>query len=85
MPHAKGHIRDSQVCLYTNTPDRDFIVDVHPASPEQVVVVSACSGHGFKFATVVGEIASELVATGTSQHDVSLFRMSRFESKVPPH
>lgn len=85
MPHAKGHIRDSQVCLYTNTPDRDFIVDVHPAYPEQVVVVSACSGHGFKFATVVGEIASELVATGTSQHDVALFRLSRFQLQAETH
>ena len=84
MPHAKGHIRESQVCLYTSTPDRDFIIDVHPAHPRQVVVVSACSGHGFKFATVVGEIAAELLATGTSQHDVSMFRMGRFEAARRP-
>jgi sarcosine oxidase len=77
MPHAMGRLRESQVCLYTNAPDLHFIVDVHPAHPTQVVVLSACSGHGFKFATVIGEIAVELLATGTSQHDVSMFRMGR--------
>jgi sarcosine oxidase len=79
MPHAKGHLRESQVCLYTNTPDLNFIIDLHPLYGQQVVVVSACSGHGFKFATVVGEIAAELLEAGASQHDVSMFRMSRLE------
>lgn len=80
MPYARGHLRESQVCLYTNTPDLHFIADVHPSHPRQVVVLSACSGHGFKFATAIGEIASELLATGTSTHDVSMFRMGRFAS-----
>jgi sarcosine oxidase len=50
-------------CLYTNTPDKNFIVDFHPGS-RNVVVVSACSGHGFKFASVMGKLIAEGVVTG---------------------
>jgi len=78
MPHAKGHLRESQVCLYTNTPDLHFVIDVHPAHPKRVVVVSACSGHGFKFATAVGEVVTELLAGATPRYDLSMFRMGRF-------
>jgi sarcosine oxidase len=78
MPHAKGQLRESQVCLYTNTPDLHFIVDRHPAHPDRVVVLSACSGHGFKFAPVIGEIAAELLATGASRFDLPMFRLNRF-------
>jgi sarcosine oxidase len=46
------------VCMYTNTPDEDFIIDEYPGWP-QVLVVSPCSGHGFKFSSIVGKIASE--------------------------
>jgi sarcosine oxidase len=79
MPHAKGRLRESQVCLYTNTPDLHFIVDVHPAHPKHVVVVSACSGHGFKFATAVGEIVTDLVTGAAPRYDLSMFRMTRFQ------
>jgi sarcosine oxidase len=51
----------SSVCCYTNTPDGHFIVDRHPAHPA-VVLVSPCSGHGFKFAPVVGALAADLAA-----------------------
>jgi sarcosine oxidase len=78
MPHAKGHLRESQVCLYTNTPDLHFIIDVHPAYPAQVAVVSACSGHGFKFATAIGEIVADLLAGAPARYDLSMFRMTRF-------
>ena len=78
MPHAKGHISESQVCLYTNTPDLHFIIDRHPAHAERVVVVSACSGHGFKFATAIGEIVADLVAEAKPRFDLSMFRMNRF-------
>ena len=78
MPHATGHLRESQVCLYTNTPDLHFVIDVHPAHPKQVVVVSACSGHGFKFATAIGEVVTELLAGATPRYDLSMFRMGRF-------
>jgi len=79
MPHAKGRLRESQVCLYTNTPDLHFIVDVHPVHAKRVVVVSACSGHGFKFATAVGEIVTDLVTGSAPRYDLSMFRMTRFQ------
>jgi glycine/D-amino acid oxidase-like deaminating enzyme len=61
------------VCLYTNTPDGHFLIDRHPTHPE-VLIVSACSGHGFKFATVIGESVAQLVAGETPSLDLSLFR-----------
>src|SRR4029450_2297362 len=78
MPHAEGRPRESQVCLYTNTPDLHFVIDVHPAHPERVVVVSACSGHGFKFAPAIGEIVADLLAGATSRFDLTMFRIGRF-------
>jgi sarcosine oxidase len=77
VPFAKGHLRDRSTCLYTNTPDADFIVDRHPEADE-VIVLSPCSGHGFKFSSVLGEIAADLVTTGSSRFDLSPFALSRF-------
>jgi sarcosine oxidase len=79
MPHAKGHLLDSQVCLYTNTPDLHFVIDMHPSHPQQVAVVSACSGHGFKFSTAIGEIVKDLLAGAKPRYDLSMVRMNRFE------
>jgi sarcosine oxidase len=78
MPHATGPVRESQVCLYTNTPDLHFIIDVHPEHPSNVVVVSACSGHGFKFASAIGEIVRDLLDGTKPRFDLSMFRMARF-------
>jgi len=82
MPHANGRLRESQVCLYTNTPDLHFVIDVHPAHPKQVVVVSACSGHGFKFATAIGEVVLELLTGATPRFDLSMFSMARFAARM---
>ena len=54
------------------------IIDRLPESP-QVVVVSPCSGHGFKFISVVGEIAADLALDGGTRHDIDMFRIDRFE------
>ena len=72
------HVVRSATCLYTNTPDESFIVDVHPDSA-RVVLLSACSGHGFKFAPVMGDIAADLVLEGTTRRDISRFALARFE------
>lgn len=77
LPGAAGRIRESVVCLYTNTPDRDFILDVDDRAPN-VVIVSACSGHGFKFASAIGEIAAQLALGERSDVDLSHFRSNRF-------
>lgn len=74
---AEAAIRDSDVCMFTNTPDRDFIVDFHPEYP-QVLVSSACSGHGFKFASALGEVHADLLTTGTPRFDLSPFRIDRW-------
>jgi sarcosine oxidase len=73
---AKARVLETDVCLFTNTRDRDFIIDFHPEYP-QVLISSACSGHGFKFASAVGETQAELITDGASRFDVSPFRMSR--------
>ena len=71
------HVVRSATCLYTNTPDESFIVDVHPESA-RVAVLSVCSGHGFKFAPVMGDIAADLLLDGGTRRDISRFSMARF-------
>ncbi len=60
IPEAAGIGRGARVCPYTNTPDGNFLIDRHPNHP-QVVVASACSGHGFKFGPITGELVAGLV------------------------
>jgi sarcosine oxidase len=74
---SKAPVLESRVCLFTNTPDHDFLVDWHPRFP-QVLVSSPCSGHGFKFASVLGEVQAELLTTGKCGFDISPFRIGRF-------
>lgn len=77
FPAASGALLQSAACLFTNTPDEHFVIDRHPDAPE-VLLVSACSGHGFKFASVIGEVVADLVERGETTHDISLFRLARF-------
>ncbi|MFN2397990.1 MAG: N-methyl-L-tryptophan oxidase [Gemmatimonadaceae bacterium] len=74
MPAAVGKLLDASVCLYTNTPDHHFLIDTHPAHHE-VIIASPCSGHGFKFASALGEVLADLVTAGRSQLDISRFRL----------
>lgn len=67
----------SRTCLYTNTPDLHFAVGIHPKDP-RVTVMSACSGHGFKFAGVLGEAVADLVTEGKSSLDISFIGLDRF-------
>jgi sarcosine oxidase len=68
---------DAVTCLYTNTPDRHFVLGAHPGEP-RLLIGSACSGHGFKFATVLGEVLADLATNGVSRFDLSPFRPTRF-------
>jgi sarcosine oxidase len=77
VPAANGRLLDAQTCLYTMAPDGDFILDRLPGSPD-IIVASPCSGHGFKFAPVIGEILADLAITGATAHDISRFRLARF-------
>jgi sarcosine oxidase len=77
LPAANGARLDAKTCLYTMTPDGDFILDRLPGAPE-IIVASPCSGHGFKFAPVIGEILADLAMSGTTARDISRFRFGRF-------
>lgn len=77
MPEASGTLEIGVICIYTRTPDGHFIIDSHPAH-ENVFIAAGFSGHGFKFASVVGEILSELARTGQTKQDISLFNIKRF-------
>jgi sarcosine oxidase len=76
LPEADGPLVAAHVCMYTNTPDRHFVVGPHPAY-DSVVVAGGFSGHGFKFAPVIGEIIADLVTTGETSHNIELFDPSR--------
>ena len=70
-----------KVCMFTNTPDEHFIIDVVPGAPN-VFLAAGFSGHGFKFCSVVGEIMADLATTGETAHDISLLSLSRFEDVI---
>jgi sarcosine oxidase len=76
LPAADGPCRHASVCLYTLTPDRHFLIDVHPETPT-VVLAAGFSGHGFKFAPVVGEIIADLAMRGRTEWPIALFRLDR--------
>jgi sarcosine oxidase len=71
---------ESNTCLYSNLPDYKFAVGLHP-NDDRVTVVSACSGHGFKFASVIGEVASDLATQKKTGFDISFLRVDRFAKK----
>jgi sarcosine oxidase len=68
-------------CLYTVTPDRSFIIDRHPGM-DSVLVVSACSGHGFKHSAGIGEAAAELLTEGRSRANLAAFSLARFQNSA---
>jgi len=73
---ASAPVLDSSVCLFTNTSDHDFVIDFHPRH-RNVLVSSPCSGHGFKFASAIGELQAELVLNGQTAFDLSPFAIGR--------
>ncbi|HEX6750718.1 MAG TPA: N-methyl-L-tryptophan oxidase [Longimicrobium sp.] len=74
---AAAPATESMVCLFTNTPDTDFAIGFHPEHP-QVLVSSPCSGHGFKFASAIGELHADLLTGETPCIDLTPFRLDRF-------
>jgi sarcosine oxidase len=76
---AAGQLVESVSCKYTLTPDLHFVIGHHPEH-DGVVIASPCSGHGYKFASVVGEILADLAIGGTTRHPIALFDPRRFAS-----
>jgi sarcosine oxidase len=80
LPAANGKRVAATTCLYTMAPDGDFIIDRLPGWP-QVIIASPCSGHGFKFAPLVGEILADLATDGATARDIARFRLARFAQR----
>jgi len=79
LPGAGASIRDAKACMYALTADRDFAIDRHPLD-DRVVLCGGFSGHGFKFASVVGEIAAGLALDGESPHRIDFLSLERLRS-----
>jgi sarcosine oxidase len=76
IPSAPGRLMDMRTCIYTMSPDEDFIIDGLPGDP-RVVIASPCSGHGFKFASLLGEVLADLATSGATRHDIARFSLHR--------
>jgi sarcosine oxidase len=76
---ASGTLVKTVTCMYTLTPDHHFVIGLHPHHPD-VVIASPCSGHGYKFASVVGEVLADLAIDGTTGHRIELFSPARFRA-----
>ncbi|MCA9296171.1 MAG: FAD-dependent oxidoreductase, partial [Phycisphaerales bacterium] len=81
FPDGVGPLLSMHVCMYTNSPDRHFIVDRHPVH-EQVLVACGFSGHGFKFASVIGEALADLAVSRTTSLPIDFLRLSRFAQQA---
>lgn len=76
MPGANGPLVASKVCMNTNTPDMHFVVGPHPGDA-RIVLAGGFSGHGYKFAPVVGEMLADLVQRGATDLPIALFSPAR--------
>ncbi len=77
FPDGSGATMALRACMFTNTPDEHFIIDRDPDHP-QVVLASPCSGHGYKFCSVIGEILADLATgDGTTRHEIGFLRLDR--------
>ena len=77
MGNGTFRLREGKICMYSMTPDEDFIIDHHPEHP-QVMFALGFSGHGFKFASAVGEALSEMAMDKDTTVDMWPFRLERF-------
>jgi sarcosine oxidase len=80
LPLARPGLVRAAHCIYTMTPDEDFVIDLHPEHPK-ICFAAGFSGHGFKFASVVGEVLADLSEGGTTKHPIGFLRADRFSSR----
>src|SRR5207244_8788742 len=79
LPAAAGPVTYSKICLYTLSPDHDFVIDRLPDEP-RAVFIGGLSCHGFNFTILLGQIAARLALDQDPGHDLTRFRLSRFGS-----
>jgi sarcosine oxidase len=84
LPLLAGRLLHAETCLYTMTPDEHFVIDKHPGF-SQVTLAAGFSGHGFKFASVLGEVLAELATDKKPAYDLALFSLRRFEDVPSSH
>ena len=77
MPGGAALFREAKPCMYSLTPDSNFVIDHHPRHAN-VILCGGFSGHGFKFAPVIGEIAADLALDGGSRHRIDFLSLTRF-------
>jgi len=77
LPDAQGPTLAMRTCLYTHSPDHHFIIDRLPGH-DRVTVACGFSGHGFKFASVIGEVMADLALDGRSALPVDFLKLARF-------
>jgi len=82
LPGLPGRCMSAAVCMYTMTPDENFVIGHVPGTDGRVSVAAGFSGHGFKFTPVVGEILADLAIDGSTAHPIGMFDPTRFD---PPH
>ncbi|NNE28510.1 MAG: N-methyl-L-tryptophan oxidase [Saprospiraceae bacterium] len=75
---------DRATCFYSNSPDKDFIIDFLPGTDQKVVFAAGFSGHGFKFAPVIGKIVLDLTTLGNTGHPIDFLRLGRFSKTANP-
>jgi sarcosine oxidase len=80
LPALGRDCRAHATCLYTMSPDHHFVLGLHPNHP-QVAIAAGFSGHGFKFASVVGEILADLALTGTTGQPIGFLSPQRFPTR----
>ena len=81
LPGAAGAVKWTLTCMYTNTPDRHFVIDRHPCH-ERVVYACGFSGHGFKFSSAIGEILADLALDGGTRHPIAFLSAARLQSSI---
>jgi glycine/D-amino acid oxidase-like deaminating enzyme len=78
LPYVSKKYNDFVSCIYTNTTDQNFIIDHHPENPN-IAFAAGFSGHGFKFASVIGEILADLSTDGESELLTDFLKIRKFE------
>jgi sarcosine oxidase len=81
LPVSTNQVVATKTCLYSNSPDEDFIIDHLPGYEGTVSFACGFSGHGFKFASVIGEILADLSTDGETNLPIDFLRLKRFETK----
>lgn len=85
LPAADGPLDHMHVCMYTLSPDSHFILDrLHHAdgSPPRRIIACGFSGHGYKFASVIGEILADLVTHGSTDLPIDFLSAERFRRPI---